>query len=525
MTLGNGAEVSMAVVHIDDEPLTCIDIASIARGARVQLGEAARDRIAASRAIVDRLVNGEDLIYGLNTGLGHMRNDRLDAQQLEENQLFVVRSHAGGIGPPLAPDVVRAAMAVRLAGIARGGSGASRQLADGYVDLLNAGVTPIVPEVGSVGASDLGHMAAIALVLIGEGHAQIGETVVAGREALARAHLAPVRLAPKDGLTAVSANGVSIGHAALVIERARRLADAADAVVALSLEAARGNLSIVDPIAAAAKPVRGQALAAARIRALLEGSSLCVGSPSVQDPLSFRVTPQVHGAFREVLAAAHAAVDAELAAMDDNPLVAVAEGRMISNGNFHPMLMALAMDALRPAIAHVAQIADRRAGHVWDTLISDPDVSTAAGLARIGVAPLVRYSIAARTAELRVLAGPASLDIGPLDLGVEDHATNAPAVVRRTDEALDVLEDVLAGELLLAAGALAWSTADQTLLASRTRWMFDTIRDVMSAADIDAAAVHAAARSLLRGPLAASIDRFERAAPAEPRPAMALGDT
>ena len=508
MTQAEASATTQTVVQIDDEPLTIADVVDIAHGAPVSLGSLARQRIAASRAVVDRLVAGDTLIYGLNTGLGHMRNERLDMNQLKQNQLVVIRSHAGAFGPPLAPEIVRAAMVVRLAGIARGGSGASPEMADAYVELLNAGVTPIVPEVGSVGASDLGHMAAIALVLIGEGQALYRDAVLPGREALARAHIEPLRPAPKDGLTAVSANGVSIGHAALVVDRCARLADAADAVAALSLEASRGNLSIVDPVAAAAKPIPGQALAAARIRAFLEGSSLCVGATSVQDPLSFRVTPQVHGAFRESLAVARAAVDGELASMDDNPLVAIDEGRMISNGNFHPMFMTLAMDALRPALAHVAQIADRRSGHLWDGLVSDPALLTAEGVARLDVAPLVRYGIAARAAELRSLAQPASLDVGQLDLGVEDHATNAPTVVRKTDEALGLALDVLAGELLVAAGSIAWSTPDMTLLGSRTRRIFELVHAASSGAGADASSAHAAVRVLLTGPLAAPSERL-----------------
>src|SRR5262245_583116 len=258
-------------VVIDGAPLTLRDVAEIARGAGVRLGSTARDRIAASRAVVDRLVTGEARVYGLNTGLGHMRNERLAPDELIANQTFVIRSHAGAIGEPLAPDIVRAAMAVRLAGIALGGSGASPAVADAYVALLNNDVTPVVPEIGSVGASDLGSMAAIALVLIGEGQAVYRGAVVPGAEALERAGLAPVRLEPKDGLTLVSANGVSVGHAALVVERAARLADAMDAVVALSLGASMGNLSIVDPVAAAAKPVQGQSVADERVRGQLAG--------------------------------------------------------------------------------------------------------------------------------------------------------------------------------------------------------------------------------------------------------------
>jgi histidine ammonia-lyase len=366
-------------VVVDDAPLTVPQLVAIARGADIALGPAAIERIRASRAVVDRLVTGDEMIYGLNTGLGHGRNERLPVEAIAASQTVVVRAHAGGLGPPLPAEIVRAAMAVRVAGIARGGSGASPAIAETYVAMLNAGVHPVVPLVGSIGASDLAHMAAIALVAMGEGEADLRGERLPGAMALARTGIAPVVLGPKDGLTVISANGVSIGHAALVVDRAQRLADASDLVVALSLEAARGNPSIVEPAVAAAKPVPGQAIAAARIRSFIAGSALCVAgsAESVQDPLSFRVAPQVHGAFREVVGFAAAAVDIELDAMDDNPLVSIAEDRMISNGNFHPMLLALAIDAIRPALTHVGQLSDRRTGQLWDRLAADTGAFTA----------------------------------------------------------------------------------------------------------------------------------------------------
>jgi histidine ammonia-lyase len=492
-------------VLIDQAPLETADIVAIARGAKVALGPTALDRIAASRAVVDRLVAGDTLIYGLNTGLGHKRNERLPLDMVETTQAVTVRLHAGGLGPPLPGDIVRAAMAVRIAGIARGGSGASPAIAETYVEMLNAGITPVVPVVGSVGASDLMHMAAIALVAMGEGQAELEGRVLPGAEALASAGIEPIRLAPKDGLTVISANGVSIGHAALVVDRARRVADAADLVAAVSLEATRGNLSIVDPVVAAAKPVLGQALVADRIRRFLAGSQLCTGTASVQDPLSFRVTPQVHGAFREVLRFAASAVDTELAAMDDNPLVAIDEDRMISNGNFHPMLLALSIDALRPALTHVGQLSDRRAGHIWDGIVADPEVFTPEGFEKIaGLGPpMVRYAGAAQTAELRTLAGPASLDVGPLDLGVEDHATNATLVVRLTDQALDLVEDILAVELLTAAATVVTGEESRSLMGPRTRSALDLVGATLAGFERGAPSekIHAAIRDLLDGPL------------------------
>lgn len=496
-------------IVIDDAPLTIEDVVSIARGAPIALGAVARDRIAAARAVVDGLVAGDELIYGLNTGLGHMRNERVPLEALETAQILYVRSHAGGIGPPLPTEVVRAAMAVRVAGIARGGSGASPAIAETYVAMLNAGVHPVVSLVGSVGASDLMHMASIGLVAMGEGEAELDGERLPGAEAMSRAGIEVLSLAPKDGLTVISANGVSIGQAALVVDRARLLADASDLVAALSLEASRGNPSIVEPAVAQAKPVAGQALAARRIRAFLDGSGLCVGgAASVQDPLSFRVVPQVHGAWREVLRFAQEAVDGELAAIDDNPLVSVADGRMISNGNFHPILLALAIDAVRPALAHVGQLSDRRTGHLWDALVSDPRVFTIGGFERMSAfgSPLLRYSGASRAAELRLLADPATLDVVPLDLGVEDHSTNAPLAVRRTDEALDRLADLLAVEVLTASSALGWRDGSRQRMSRRMATVFDLV--VATLAELgprpSSERVHSATRDLLYGPLEAA---------------------
>ncbi|TME83313.1 MAG: aromatic amino acid lyase, partial [Chloroflexi bacterium] len=310
-----------AVITISDEPLTLDGLLRIAAGARLQLSEAARERIRASRAVVDAALSGPDLVYGLNTGLGHMRNERLPVDSLIRYQEAMVASHAGAIGPPLSTPVVRAAMAARVNGFAQGGSGATLAAAETLVAMLNAGVHPIVPETGSVGASDLMHMASIAQVAIGLGRAEVGGEVVGGREALKWAGIQPLALQPKDGLALISANGVSVGRGGIVVGRALDLAEIADVVFVVSLEGIGGNPSIVEPAVAAAKGIPGQTAASEHIRRLLIGSARCEagGAKSVQDPLSFRVVPQVHGAYRELVAFAHQAVETELNAADDNP--------------------------------------------------------------------------------------------------------------------------------------------------------------------------------------------------------------
>ena len=450
-------------VVIGAEPLGVEAIVRIANGAGVELTPEAESRALASRAVVEEHLARPDPVYGLNTGLGHLRDERMPADELLTYQVAMVRLHDGGLGPPLPTTVVRAAMAVRLAGAVRGGSGMSLEVVRTYAAMLDAGVHPIVPEVGSVGAGDLMHMTSIAMVIIGEGVAEYGGQRLSGGEAMRRAGIPTVILQPKDGLAVISANGVSIGHGALVIARAARLAGAADLVVAATMESIGANASIIEPAVAAAKPIPGQVDAAAHLRRLLRASPILEpgAARSVQDPLSVRVVPQVHGAFRELGGFVHEAVEAELASMDDNPLVVVDEGRILSNGNFHPMLMALAFDALRPAIAHVGQLSDRRMNNLWTTLESGVSMERIMAYGgQVGTGFLSRYAAAARYAELRQLAAPATLDIGALDLGVEDHATAAPLTVRRTEQALDALESILLTELLTAR--------DMAALAHRT---------------------------------------------------------
>jgi len=438
-------------VVIGTAPLRVDDIVRIAEGAPVELTADAEARVVASRAVVDEHLARPEPVYGLNTGLGHLRDERMPTDQLLAYQVGIVRIHDGALGRPLPATVVRAAMAVRLAGIVRGGSGMSLEATRTYAAMLNAGVHPVIPEVGSVGASDLMHMTAIALVLIGEGVAEFRGARVTGAEAMRRAGIPTITLQAKEGLGAISANGVSVGHGALVVARAARVAATADLVAAAKMEALGANPSIIEPAVVGAKPIPGQVDAGAHLRRLLRGSAILEPDAprSVQDPLSLRVVPQVHGAFRELGRFAHEAVEGELASMDDNPLVVVDEGRMISNGNFHPMLMALAFDALRPAVAHVGVLSDRRMNHLWTRLLAGASMEAITSYgSRPGTGLLSRYAAAAQYAELRLLAGPATLDVGALDLGVEDHATAAPLTVHRTEQALDVLESILLTELL-----------------------------------------------------------------------------
>ena len=234
--------------------ITAADVVRAARElAQVELSPEVEATILASRAVVDRAVAGERLIYGLNTGLGHMRDHRVPLDVLQRYQRQMIEAHASGIGPPLDTEDVRAAMLARISGAARGGSGLALETVRLLVAMLNAGVHPVVPSAGSVGAGDLMHMAAIAVVLIGKGEAELNGELLPAAEALARAGLAPIVAQPKEGLALVSANGVAIGAGALVADEGLRLARLADLACALSLEAVRGNPGPFDEAAAASQ--------------------------------------------------------------------------------------------------------------------------------------------------------------------------------------------------------------------------------------------------------------------------------
>ncbi len=452
---------TLAPVPLDHPtPLTVIDLVRIARGAPVVLGDGARASLAAARAVIERHLAADAPVYGLNTMLGHMKSHRVSRDDLLAYQRGIIVGHEGGFGPTLPIEVSRAAMAARLCGLVRGGAGATPDTARILAGMLNAGVHPLLPEAGSVGAGDLMHLAAIACVAIGEGRAEHRGEILPGGVALARAGLAPYSPEPKDGIALVASNSVSIGAGALAVERIARLAEMADLALAMSLERIDGNLSVIDPAVGRAKPILGQVAAIASLRRLLHGSRLedPAQSAVIQDPLSFRVGPQVHGALRQALLIARDAVETELNARADNPVI---DGdRMVHNGNFQPMMLVLAFDMLRTAMTHVAKLSERRMGHVAREGAHDPQSerlseAVPSRFRRFGFG--FAYAAASRIGEMRALSGPSSLDMPSLDFDIEDHATNAPTGVFQTLQVAGWLEDVLAAELLLAWRAIGMS--------------------------------------------------------------------
>ncbi len=505
--------VAVEPLVLDPERVLQVEaVREVADGRLVELSPRALSRVRAARMVVEQTLHSGVAVYGLNAGLGHARDESVSPGHLRDVQVGIVLSHASGVGPPLPVVQVRAAMLARLNSAVRGGSALSEPTTLMLARMLNSRVHPVVPAIGSVGASDLMHLAAVASVALGHGEAELDGKVMSGAEALAAAGLRPLTLEPGEALALVSANSVSTGGASLTVGLAEQLMEEADIVAALSFEAIDANLSVIDPAVGEAKPVAGQQDVIAHLRSLLAGSRLFEPgrAGSLQDPLSFRVVPQVHGAVRELLRAARHAVEIELNAIDDNPLVSVSQQRLISNGNFHPMAMALFFDALRPGLAHVGLCSIRRMNHLAKALSGearsfDEAMVAAAHGERSG---LPSYAASALWAELRQLAGPATLDIQSLDLEQEDHATAAPLSVTSTEHSLALLEQILAIELDCAS-CLLGRRPSPAVLGAGTEAAFELATRAIGADERSAARVHDTMMELLRS---GALQRAARAA-------------
>jgi histidine ammonia-lyase len=432
-------------------------VAAIARdAAAVTVAPGARERMRAAADVVRRAAAAGAPVYGVTTGLGPRVVQRLAEEELAAFSLATVRGRAMAVGEPLSPELTRAAMAVRLNGLCAAGAGAGVAIADGLADLLNAGVHPIIPRTGSVGAADLCLLAHVGLTLIGEGEAELhGERMPSAR-ALRLAGLEAVALGPKDGLAICSSSAVSVGAAALALVDAESCLEGAQIAAALSMEGFRANLSPLDPRVVAARPAPGQAWAADGLRALLAGGELTEPGAArrLQDPLSFRCASQIHGALRVALDLLSDAVGAELTGAADNPLVLAEDDEILSTGNFHVPALALALDAVAIALAQVASpMAERVARSKTARLSGLPQNLTAEAVVRSGMGPLGKTADAL-VLEIRHAAAPFAVHATAGADGVEDDFTGAVQGALRLHDQLARLRRLIALELVVAAQAV-----------------------------------------------------------------------
>jgi len=464
------------------------------QGREATLAPGARKGVEASRAVVERLLASGAAAYGINTGFGELVSVRIPPEQVRQLQLNLVRSHACGVGAPLSKHETRAMLLLRANALSKGLSGVRPVVIDTLCAMLARGVHPVIPSQGSVGASgDLAPLAHLALVAIGEGEAELRGDRLAGREAMRRAGIAPLSLEAKEGLALLNGTQGMLALAALALREAQRLADTADAAAALSLDALRGSPAAFDERIQLARPLRGQAVVAERLRRINAGSEIreshrsAERDPRVQDAYSLRCTPQVHGAARDVLEQAAATLAVELNSATDNPLVFPASGgeaeTVLSGGNFHGQPLALAADQMALAIATIAGISERRIEHMTNPhtsllpafLVANPGLNSGFMMLQVTAAALM--------SETRALATPHSVDSISTSANQEDYVSMGMGAARRLRPMLENLRNILAIELLCACQGIDLLAPLQTSVIGRR--IHAAVRRVSATVDHD----------------------------------------
>jgi histidine ammonia-lyase len=455
-------------IQIDGETLTLDQLYAIALdGAGVELSQQARERMNASRAVVERLIESNAAVYGVNTGFGKMASVRISREQIRTLQTNLVRSHACGVGAPLSEPEVRAMLALRANAIAKGFSGVRPVVAETLCAMLNKRVHPVIPCQGSVGASgDLAPLAHLAQVAIGEGEVILRGRKISGAEAMRSAGIAPLVLEVKEGLALLNGTQAMLALLALGLRDAEIAADTADVAAALSLDALRGSPAAFDERIARVRPYAGHAISAKNLRRLNQGSTIREShrppekDPRVQDPYSLRCAPQVHGAARDALAQVRATISVELNSATDNPLVFVrangksGEGEIISGGNFHGQPLAMAADQLAVALVTLAGISERRIEQMTNPQSSQLPAFLIRDAGLNSGFMILQVAAAALASEMKTQAAPHSVDSIPTSANQEDYVSMGMSGARRIQPMLANLRNVLAIELLSACQGL-----------------------------------------------------------------------
>ena len=447
---------------LDGQPLTLAEIDEVALGGRaLEVGSLALRRVEESRGLIERILGAGETVYGVNTGFGKLADVRIPGDKLAELQINLVRSHAGGVGEPLSEGESRAMVLLRANVLAKGFSGVRPELLELLVAMVNAGVHPVIPEKGSVGASgDLAPLAHLALVVVGEGEAFYRGERIAGGEALRRAGLKPLQLTAKEGLALLNGTQAMTAVGVLAASRARRVAELCDLSGAMSLEALKGTPAAFDDRIHKARPHAGQIAAAEHLWKLVEGSEIREshrqGDTRVQDAYCLRCMPQVHGAVRGVLEHVSGVLETEAGSATDNPLVFPGEdATVISGGNFHGAPLSYAFDYASIAMTDLAGITERRIDRLLNPDINEglpaflamnPGLESGFMIAQIVAAALIN--------ECQVLAHPSSTGSIPTDGGKEDHVSMGMTGAIKLRQIVEHVERVLAIELMCAAQAL-----------------------------------------------------------------------
>jgi histidine ammonia-lyase len=446
----NGRELQTLV--LDGSSLTTRDVQQVAaQRVRVEISESAWQRLVLARQFVLRQTGSDLPIYGFNRGVGLNKDKMIEEQAFESYNRSLLYAHSAGVEPYVSEHQARAIMLARLNTLLVGRTGASPELVRRYAEFLNAGIHPLLPGRGSVGAGDITLLSHLGLAFIGEGDVIYRGERVSAKTALHQTGLEPIRLGAKDGLAIVSSNAVAAGIGALVLEECNQLLELADLVYALSLEALQGQLTPLDESVQLSRPYEGQGRSGTRVRGYLKGSSLWgERTGALQDPLSYRSASAVHGAALEALAYAQNSLQIHLNASEDNPCVLEEEGRIVACASFEPLAWVLGFEMLGIALGHVSRISCYRTIKLGTPAFTglprflSPDEHVLAFSA-------IQKTFTSLDAEIRQLTNPVSADYYSLAGDMEDHATNAPLAVHKTGEIIDRLTYILAIEAMHAA--------------------------------------------------------------------------
>jgi len=481
----------MEPFHIDGERLTLDHLYRIALdGAPVAVAPAANERMDASRAVIDRVVESGAAVYGVNTGFGKMSTVRISRDEIRHLQMNLIRSHACGVGEPLGEPATRAMMALRANALAKGFSGVRPAVPQTLVAMLNKRVHPLIPAQGSVGASgDLAPLAHLAQVVIGEGDALYQSRKMTGADAMRSAGIPPLVLEAKEGLALLNGTQAMLALLALSLREAEIAADTADVATALSLDALRGSPAAFDARISQLRPFAGQEIVASHLRRLARGSEIreshrsAIVDPRVQDPYSLRCAPQVHGAARDALAQARAIAAIELNSATDNPLVFADSNEVISGGNFHGQPLAIAADNLALALATLGGISERRIEQMTNPQTSQLPAFLVREAGLNSGFMILQVTAAALASEMKMLAAPHSVDSIPTSANQEDYVSMGMGSARRLAPMLENLRNILAIELLAACQGIDFLAPLRT--GPEARKAYDLVRSLSKRVDAD----------------------------------------
>ena len=478
----------MGKVLIDGNNLTIEDFIKITRGSKqIELSQAAIDRVNKSRALVDKFVDQNKVVYGITTGFGKFSDVVITGDETKELQRNLIVSHACGVGEPLPEDIVRGIMLLRVNALAKGFSGIRLSTLNTLIEMLNKGVHPIIPEKGSLGSSgDLAPLSHMVLVMLGEGDAIYKGQKMPGKEAMEKAKIKTIELTSKEGLALINGTQVMTSIGAHTIYDTMMLSKIADIAASLTIEALNGIIDAYDIRVQDVRPHEGQINTSKNLLKLLENSSMVSrqGEIRVQDAYSLRCTPQIHGGSKDCFKYVIEKVEIEMNSATDNPLIFYEDEDVISGGNFHGQPMALAFDFLGIGLAELANISERRLERLVNPSLSNglPGFLIKNGGLNSGFM-IVQYSAAALVSENKILAHPASVDSIPSSANQEDHVSMGTIASRKAREIMENVRKVLSMEILAACQGI--DLRGNKGLGNGTNIVYNIIREKIGYLDKD----------------------------------------